>query len=76
MPWPTGAADQVRAIQRLLVELKLMNVAPTGTIGPLTRRAIRDYQRTAGLKETGEASQALFESLKEARMRETAKAGR
>jgi peptidoglycan hydrolase-like protein with peptidoglycan-binding domain len=75
-PWPSASADQIRAIQRLLVELKLMNSAPTGTIGPLTRRAIRDYQRTAGLKETGEPSQALFESLKESRAREIAKAGR
>jgi TPR repeat protein len=75
-PWPAGTADQIRAIQRLLLELKLMTVAPTGTIGPLTRRAIRDYQRSAGLKETGESSQALFESLKEARAREIAKAGR
>lgn len=65
--WPTDNADQIRAIQRLLGELKLLNAAPTGTVGPLTRRAIRDYQRKAGLKETGEPSEALFESLKAAR---------
>jgi peptidoglycan hydrolase-like protein with peptidoglycan-binding domain len=69
--WPARSADQIRAIQQLLVELKLLNAEPTGTVGPLTRRAILDYQRKSGLKETGEPSQALFESLKAAR----AKAG-
>ena len=70
MPRATGpakGADQSRAIQQLLVELKLRNAEPTGTVGPLTKRAIRDYQRKAGLKETGEPSQALFEALKTAR---------
>ena len=51
----------------MLGELKLLDAAPTGTVGPLTRRAIRDYQRKAGLKETGEPSEVLFESLKAAR---------
>ena len=69
--WPGKSADQIRAIQQLLVELKLLNAEPTGTVGPLTKRAIRDYQRKSGLKETGEPSQALFESLKATR----AKAG-
>ncbi len=69
--WPAKGADQIRAIQQLLVELKLLNAEPTGTVGPLTRRAIRDYQRKSGLKETGEPSQVLFDSLKAAR----AKAG-
>jgi peptidoglycan hydrolase-like protein with peptidoglycan-binding domain len=69
--WPAKGADQIRAIQQLLVELKLLNAEPTGTVGPLTKRAIRDYQKKSGLKETGEPSQALFESLKAAR----AKAG-
>jgi len=70
-PWPAKTADQIRAIQQLLIDLKLLKAEPTGTVGPLTRRAIRSYQKKAGLKETGEPSQALFESLKAAR----AKAG-
>jgi peptidoglycan hydrolase-like protein with peptidoglycan-binding domain len=65
--WPAKGPDQIRAIQQLLVDLKLLNAQPTGTVGPLTRRAIRTYQKNAGLKETGEPSQALFESLKAAR---------
>lgn len=66
-PWPAKAPDQIRAIQQLLVDLKLLKAEPTGTVGPLTRRAIRAYQKSAGVKETGEPSQALFESLKAAR---------
>ena len=66
-PWPAKASDQIRAIQHLLIDLKLLHAEPTGTVGPLTRRAIRTYQKKAGLKETGEPSQALFESLKAAR---------
>jgi peptidoglycan hydrolase-like protein with peptidoglycan-binding domain len=69
--WPAKAPDQIRAIQQLLIELKLLKAEPTGTVGPLTRKAIRAYQKQAGLKETGEPSQALFDSLKAAR----AKAG-
>lgn len=63
--WPTDREDQIRATQRLLGELKLMNEAPTGEPGPVTQAAIRDYQRMAGLNETGEVSEALFVSLKE-----------
>ena len=66
-PWPAKGPDQIRAIQQLLIDLKLLHAEPTGTVGPLTRRAIRTYQKKAGLKETGEPSQALFESLKAAR---------
>ena len=33
----------------------------------LTGAAILDYERTAGLAQTGEPSKALFESLKETR---------
>lgn len=65
--WPAKAPDQIRAIQQLLIDLKLLHAEPTGTVGPLTRRAIRTYQKKAGLKETGEPSEALFDSLKAAR---------
>jgi len=67
--WPATRAEQVRAIQVLLGQLKLMRAAPTGNVGPITAAAIREYQRTAGLAQTGEASKELFESLKAARSR-------
>ena len=58
--WPAKAPDQIRAIQQLLVDLKLLKAEPTGTVGPLTRKRDPAYQKQAGLKETGEPSQALF----------------
>ncbi len=65
--WPTATADQVTAIQRLLRDLNFLRDPPDGLYGPATRAAILDYERTAGLAQTGEASKALFESLKETR---------
>ena len=65
--WPTTAADQIKAVQMLLVELNLLRDTPDGMLGPLTRTAIRDYEKTAGLRITGEPSKALFDSLKEKR---------
>ena len=65
--WPTATADQVTAIQRLLRDLNFLRDPPDGLHGPGTRAAILDYERTAGLAQTGEPSKALFESLKETR---------
>ena len=47
--WPTTRTEQIRAIQVLLGQLKLLRAAPTGNVGPITAAAIREYQRTAGL---------------------------
>jgi peptidoglycan hydrolase-like protein with peptidoglycan-binding domain len=65
--WPTKRSDQIRAIQAILGQLKLMRAAPTGEVGPITFAAIREYQRMAGLPQTGEPSRELFESLKATR---------
>ncbi|HTB40802.1 MAG TPA: SEL1-like repeat protein [Reyranella sp.] len=65
--WPASTADQVTAVQRLLRDLNFLRDPPDGLYGPATRAAILDYERTAGLTQTGEASKALFESLKETR---------
>jgi TPR repeat protein/peptidoglycan hydrolase-like protein with peptidoglycan-binding domain len=65
--WPTSIADQVTAVQRLLRDLNFSREPADGVYGPATRAAILDYERTAGLAQTGEPSKALFESLKEAR---------
>ncbi len=72
--WPAAPAEQVRAIQRLLRDLNFSPGVPDGLIGPETRTAIRDYERTAGLPLTGEPSKALFESLTELRLRTAPKA--
>lgn len=65
--WPTSIADQVTTIQRLLRDLNFLRDPSDGLYGPATRAAILDYERTAGLAQTGEPSKALFESLKETR---------
>ncbi|MGZ5904202.1 MAG: peptidoglycan-binding protein [Reyranella sp.] len=65
--WPASTAEQVSAIQRLLRDLNFLRDPPDGLHGPATRTAILDYERSAGLAQTGEPSTALFESLKEAR---------
>jgi peptidoglycan hydrolase-like protein with peptidoglycan-binding domain len=65
--WPTGRLDQVKAIQTLLRDLRFYTKAIDGQPSGGTQAAIRDYQHMAGLKETGAADKALFESLKEMR---------
>ena len=63
--WPTTRNEQIRAIQTLLGQLKLMRAAPTGNVGPITTAAIREYQRTAGLPQTGEPSRELLKFTEE-----------
>jgi TPR repeat protein/peptidoglycan hydrolase-like protein with peptidoglycan-binding domain len=65
--WPAAAADQIKAVQMLLVELNLLRDTPDGMMGPLTRTAIRDYEKATGLRITGEPSKPLFDALKEKR---------
>ena len=66
-PWPTSRLDQVKAIQTLLRDLRFYTKAIDGQANGGTQTAIRDYQRMSGLKETGEANKALFDSLREMR---------
>jgi TPR repeat protein/peptidoglycan hydrolase-like protein with peptidoglycan-binding domain len=63
MAWPKDAAGQVRAIQQMLVELKLLRGKPDGLLGPMTRAALRDFQRSAGLSPSGEPSKEVFSAL-------------
>ena len=65
--WPTTTVDQVKVIQTLLRDLNFSREAPDGVLGPATRAAIRDYERSLGLAQTGEPSKTLFDSLKEMR---------
>ena len=65
--WPASTVDQVTAIQRLLRDLNFSRDPPDGIYGPATRAAIVDFERTAGLAQTGEPSKALFESLQDMR---------
>src|SRR5262249_35053366 len=63
--WPKAPADQLRLLQQALVDLQLLRDKPDGLLGPMTRNAIRDFQRTAGLKATGEPSKNLFLALRQ-----------
>lgn len=65
--WPASTVDQLWTIQRLLRELNFARDEPDGEYGPATRAAILDYERTAGLAQTGDPGKALFESLKATR---------
>jgi TPR repeat protein/peptidoglycan hydrolase-like protein with peptidoglycan-binding domain len=65
--WPSTTADQVKVIQTLLRDLNFSREAPDGILGPATRTAIRDYERSLGVAQTGEPSKTLFDSLREMR---------
>jgi localization factor PodJL len=65
--WPKGAADQVRAIQQALIDLKRLRDKPDGNMGPLTRAAIQDFQKSIGAPQTGEPTRELYVALKSTR---------
>lgn len=64
--WPTASKDQIRIVQKALFDLKLLRDEPDGALGPMTRAAIRTFQRINAQRETGEPSRELYASLKEA----------
>lgn len=64
--WPSDTTGQIRAIQQALSDLKLLHDKPDGILGPMTRDAIRSFQRGVGLSETGEPSRDLYVALKRA----------
>jgi len=63
--WPKTPVEQIRAIQQALADLQLLRDKPDGVLGPMTRTAIRDFQRSAGLKETGEPSKDVYVALRQ-----------
>lgn len=67
LDWPRGAADQIRAIQQALLEMKRLRDKPDSNLGPNTRTAIRDFQKSIGMRQTGEPSRDLYLALVSAR---------
>ena len=63
-PPPKVRASQIQAIQLLLRDLGLYSNSTNGTLGPATRSAIREFQRSNGDPETGEPSDKLLEDLR------------
>jgi peptidoglycan hydrolase-like protein with peptidoglycan-binding domain len=66
---PADRTAQVKAIQLLLHELGLYDNTTNGTLGPATRAAIREFQRSNGDPETGEPSDKLLEDLQKKKPR-------
>ncbi len=62
---PADAKEQLIEAQKLLSTLRLYNGKPDGLMGPGTRNAIKAFQRSANLPETGEPSQALIDALRQ-----------
>jgi localization factor PodJL len=64
--WPSDATGRVRAIQQALLNLGLLKDKPDGALGPVTRHAIRNFQRTAGLTQTGDPTKETYVALRAA----------
>ena len=67
-PWPTADRGLSRAerreVQQRLVDRGYDIGAVDGGIGPLTRAAIRKFEATAGLPETGRAGGRVLDALR------------
>lgn len=66
-PQPAVSPETVAAVQRELQRLALYADRPDGKMGPRTVAAIRTFQKTNGLAETGLADTALLAVLKNSR---------
>ena len=64
--WPAAPLEQVRAIQQALLDLKLLRDKPDGVAGPMTRNAIKAFQKSIGEAETGEPTREVFAALQAA----------
>ncbi len=62
---PRYSPDLVREIQRLLAAQGYQPGPADGQMGPKTRRAIRAFQESQGLKTSGEPSEALLKRLRD-----------
>ena len=69
--WPKTQLEQVRAIQQALLDLKLLRDKPDGALGPMTRNAIRSFQKGASMRETGEPSRDVYLAMLAAAKRDT-----
>jgi hypothetical protein len=64
-PKPVSAKERLTEIQKILFALHIYSGKIDGTMGPATRSAIKEFQRMAGLPDTGEPSAELVELLRE-----------
>jgi TPR repeat protein len=68
--WGKTASDQVRAIQQILFDMGFLREKPDGALGPMTRTAIRAFQKSASLRETGEPTRDVYMALRNAALRD------
>ncbi|GAB4520156.1 MAG: hypothetical protein Tsb0010_04470 [Parvularculaceae bacterium] len=59
----TAPSDEIALVQALLARLGFDPGSRDGYMGPRTERAVREYERNAGLPETGRVTPTLVESL-------------
>jgi hypothetical protein len=64
--WPKAQDEQIRVTQQALVDLKLLRDKPDGVLGPMTRTALKSFQKAEGLADTGEPSKETFVVLRDA----------
>jgi hypothetical protein len=58
--WPKTATGRVRTVQQALIDLRHLNGKADGIPGPATRAAIIAFEKSVGLRETGEASREVY----------------
>lgn len=63
---PQSTRSLVAETQKLLGELGYDAGRPDGAVGPKTRAAVRSFQRSQGLSQTGKIDQALMSQLQRA----------
>ncbi|MEK9901818.1 MAG: peptidoglycan-binding domain-containing protein [Rhodospirillaceae bacterium] len=64
-PPANGGSEQIRRIQAMLTALGFAPGPADGTLTPMTRDAILEYQRALGLDITGEPSEELAAHLRQ-----------
>lgn len=60
--WPKAADERVRTIQRMLIDLRRLGGKADGVLGPATRAAIIDFEKSVGLRETGLPSREVYQA--------------
>jgi hypothetical protein len=61
--WPRPPVERVRTIQQALIDLHRLRGKADGVAGAMTLAAIRDFEKAAGLPESGEPSRELYVAL-------------
>ncbi|WP_018998071.1 peptidoglycan-binding protein [Hirschia maritima] len=65
-PWSASLKTQISEVQSLLAQISGASLTADGVMGPNTRNAIREFERSNGLIPTGEVSEALLRKLRSA----------